>query len=129
LVTGDWNADGKPDVAVGYAAGVQVFFGNGDGTFQPPVNYPMPGPVTGLAAADFNLDGTPDLVAVMSSLSSFTILTGIGSGVFSPGALEFADGYSDSVWPANIYDSGYPDLFITQYTRTQWVSLIRNTTK
>src|SRR6516225_7352312 len=58
---GDFNGDGKLDLAVAAATGtVSIFLGNGDGTFQPLVDYAIPwaGPVV---ARDFNRDGKLDL--------------------------------------------------------------------
>src|SRR5207253_1450918 len=43
LVTGDFDRDGKLDLAVSNHDGVSVFLGNGDGTFKAPVTYPTGG--------------------------------------------------------------------------------------
>ncbi len=66
---GDFNNDGKLDVVVaGYYSTVQVAvaLGNGDGTFQAPVDLLAPSnnyvDVFSIAVGDFNGDGKPDLV-------------------------------------------------------------------
>jgi hypothetical protein len=65
LAVGDFNGDGKLDVAVGQANGqtgtIQVFLGNGDGTFQTPVITNFNYVPTALVAADFTNDGMDDL--------------------------------------------------------------------
>ena len=78
---GDLNGDGKADIIVQRvvfdsscpAAGVSVFFGNGDGTFQPEVQ---------AATSDLNGDGIGDLA--LSSLNKLTVLLGKGNGTFVP---------------------------------------------
>jgi len=58
IVTGDFNEDGKLDLATG----TYILQGNGDGTFQtPPISFG--GTAEVLATGDFNGDGRPDLVA------------------------------------------------------------------
>lgn len=65
IEVGDFNGDGKQDVAVAvpYGAGNAwyLLLGNGDGTFQPPAN--ISGPPSGTIFTpfvDFNGDGKPD---------------------------------------------------------------------
>jgi hypothetical protein len=79
---GDFNGDGKLDVAVGNRGGITVLLGNGDGTFLPGVLYTTPDPPTSLAIGDFNGDGKVDLVATDGNRIS--ILFGNGDGTFQP---------------------------------------------
>ena len=57
IVSGDFNEDGKLDLATG----TYILLGNSDGTFGTPINFGGTGEV--LATGDFNGDGRPDLVA------------------------------------------------------------------
>lgn len=92
LVTvADVNGDGIPDL-VGYGGGVQVYFGNGDGTFRPgPLSDNPNCSCLGYAVGDFNGDGKLDtLVAgwdVQAATEVFGVMFGNGDGTFTPGPL------------------------------------------
>jgi hypothetical protein len=88
LVTGDFNHDGKLDVA---AIGdyLSVLLGNGDGTFQPPVNYTALGET--IAVGDFNRDGNLDLV-IGNENSSVSVFLGNGDGTFQAPKLSATTG-------------------------------------
>src|SRR5215472_4434283 len=64
VVTGDFNRDGMLDAAAvsGGADAVTVLLGNGNGTFQTPVDYPLGTGMDGsaIAVGDFNGDGNLD---------------------------------------------------------------------
>jgi hypothetical protein len=86
--TGDFNQDGKPDLAVANSTDgtISILLGNGDGTFAPqPVVSVGPGVVFG-AVGDLNGDGIPDLALADSSNNTVSILLGTGGGAFAPPA-------------------------------------------
>jgi len=74
---GDFNGDGKLDVAVPDGSQVDVFLGNGDGTFQTYVPY-AENCAQMAVAADLNGDGKLDL-----AIGSLCVLLGNGDGTFT----------------------------------------------
>lgn len=93
LETGDLNGDGKLDL-IGYYAdsisgggGTFVLFGNGDGTFQAPVESSLPQAFTKInSIADVNGDGIPDLIG---SCGGVCVALGNGDGTFRMGFTYF----------------------------------------
>jgi uncharacterized protein (TIGR03437 family) len=115
LVVADFNRDGKLDLGEGNSA--VLLLGRGDGTFQAPIGYGVPGP---LAAGDLNGDGKPDL-AVTHSAGAVSILLGNGDGAFQPPA-EFPAAASNFQLPdeqviiADFNGDGRPDLAVAGST-------------
>lgn len=82
VTAGDYNGDGRLDVALLSDFGIITALGDGQGRFQQPINYPAGGYATGVATGDFNADGKID-VAIANG-NGFGVLSGLGGGQFQP---------------------------------------------
>jgi hypothetical protein len=94
VAAGDVNGDGKEDLVVANfgspgnfgASSVSILLGNGDGTFQPGVIYPVGQGLAYISIGDFNGDHKPDLVAVDAGNDAAITLLNTGFVSFSPTA-------------------------------------------
>jgi FG-GAP-like repeat/Abnormal spindle-like microcephaly-assoc'd, ASPM-SPD-2-Hydin len=84
VIVGDFNGDGKPDIAADAGSGVAIYLGNGDGTLQSPTTFQLRdsnGANSGGTAGDFNGDGKLDIA--VTTISGIDIFLGNGDGTFS----------------------------------------------
>ena len=109
---GDFNGDGKADLATSNSNGftVSILLGNGDGTFQPKVDYPIGQFARSLVVGDFNGDQKPDLAVSSFSDNIVSILIGKGDGTFMS-RVDYPTGAgSDSLAVGDFNHDGKPDL-------------------
>jgi hypothetical protein len=138
---GDFNEDGKTDVAVGLVTGqggasqILVLNGRGDGTFAGPGSQVNPGPgdPVGMVVGDFNRDGHLDVMVasspnnVGSGGSSANVILGNGNGTFrapklfsvgtGPVAIDLADFNNDGKLDAAVANSGSASVSILMGTQ------------
>jgi hypothetical protein len=125
IVTGDLNQDNTEDfiVLVGGTSVIQdevaVFLGNGDGSFQPPVNYStsilLP---TGAALGDLNGDGNADLVVAGNNpygaqTQGVSLLLGNGDGTLAAPQVVESSSPAISAAVADFNGDGTADIAFT----------------
>jgi hypothetical protein len=113
LVTGDFNGDGKIDVAVTGNTGVTISPGNGDGTLGTPVTYPSTNAPYLMAVSDLNRDGKQDLViagACGNTCGFVSVLLGKGDGSFQAATDYSAGGVPSAFTMADLNGDGIPDV-------------------
>ena len=126
LAVGDLNGDGILDIVTADSGGnaVSVLLGNGDGSFQAPVIYPVGGAAYRVVLGDFAGNGTLDVVAVDPDHNGISILLGNGDGTFQPAVHYAAGPEPTSVTAGDFYGDGILDLAVTN-TSTNRVTLLR----
>jgi hypothetical protein len=126
IAVGDLNGDGKLDLVVSTEIFVSstdkeyvdVFLGNGDGTFQDAIVTPTNGSFGGgIALADFNHDGKLDVVTSNeNSLGRIPMLLGNGDGTFQETSdPNIGDSPGTSVAVGDFNHDGNADLAVSGF--------------
>ena len=120
MAAGDFNGDGKTDLAFTIGSAVEVFTGNGDGTFSvSPQTFSAGANPIALAVADFNGDGKPDIAVLDQSggaLGLFQNTSSSSSVNFQPVAIYPLPSSSVPAVGMTVGDfnnDGFPDIAVS----------------
>jgi hypothetical protein len=119
----DFDNDGWLDVVTGNqnSGAVSVYRNSTSGTWLPPVSYPTGGYVHGVAVADFNGDGWPDIAATNTQV--VCVFLNLGNGTFGPPTTYDVGNNEDNVGVLDCDEDGHPDLVIGNFSSTMAVLL------
>lgn len=117
MLVGDFNGDGRPDLVIteDYHAGFEVLLGNGDGTFQTPVNTAV-SQMGVFYVGDVNGDGKTDIVAAYANGTGAAVRAYLsnGDGSFKAGAIYTVTSLN-AISLADVNLDGILDLVLTSF--------------
>ena len=117
VLMAELTGDGTTDVAVANQShdNVSLFEGNGDGTFDPRVNFDVPEEPKGIVAGLLTGDGNVDLAVADSYSASVTILGGDGSGTFTSNQTLAVGSGPRSIVVEDLDADGIVDLAVANF--------------
>ena len=129
LAVGDFNANGRSDIAVtkyGTNTAIGILLDNGAGGFNQAVYYKAGLSPTSVAVADFNKDGKPDLAVTDYLDNAVYILPGTGNGSFGTAISYKVNAAPEGIAVGDLNKDGYTDL-ISASSGDNSVSILLNT--
>lgn len=118
ISAGDFNRDGRPDLAVpNYNSNsVSVLLGDGVGGFLPAKNYAVAYGTLAAAVADYNLDGKQDMAVAVREKPYIAFFWGDGAGGFSgPALYSVGMARAHDLVTGDFNNDGKPDLAMGGY--------------
>jgi hypothetical protein len=129
VTVGDFNGDGKPDLATANSIDntVSVLQGTGGGGFFPAATYAAGSGARGVAVGDFNSDGKADLATANYFDNNVSVLLNTGTGSFAAPAPYAASNSPFDVAVGDFNGDGRADLAAANFSGGS-VSVLLNTT-
>jgi FG-GAP-like repeat/FG-GAP repeat len=117
VAVGDFNGDGRQDLAVANSAtdDVSILLGDGAGGFSSSTNVGVGNEPYSVAVGDFNGDGRQDLAVANDFSNNVSVVLGDGAGHFTA-AINFGTGtLSTAVAVGDFNGDGKQDLAVSNY--------------
>jgi hypothetical protein len=131
IVSGDLNADGRPDLAVSGGSTFSVLLGQGNGLLQADGRYALgPYPLS-LAVGDFDGDHHADLavadrsIDISSTDGAVTVALGNGDGTFQAAKVYVAGAETAGLVTVDLDGDAHADLAVAEHTPEGMVTVLR----
>ena len=113
IAAGDLNGDNIIDLAVTLYVNslLQIYLGNGDGTFTLDTTITVPSLPGRIVIADFNNDSDND-IAIVSKYSFLHVYSGNNDGTFSLPASVSTGGSSEGIDVYDVNKDNFPDILV-----------------
>lgn len=112
VAVGDFNGDGKLDLAVTMEGNnrVYIYSGNGLGTFSFAISYVVGAQPVAIVATDLNHDGKLDLAVTNRQDSTVSILLGNGNSTFGAAVAYAVGSLPEAIVAGSFNPDGFTDL-------------------
>jgi len=110
LLAAEMTGDGRQDLVVHSGEGIDIYPGNGDGTFGEPSTTPVETAATDMESGDFDGDGDTDLALVGYYSEDLQVLLNDGSGNLAPGFSALLGDWGHCVSAGDLDGDGVLDL-------------------
>ena len=125
LAAGDFNRDGKLDVAMSdYLGAVGISLGDGHGEFGPAKPYETDAKPAGVIARDLDRDGRVDLATANEDGNSVSVLKGRRGGKFATQTSYLAGSHPYGLASADFNEDRRPDLVASTRIGTEGVDVL-----